>query len=365
MVTGPSRSYDDPPRPRPADPYDEPADAEATPDGADRRAGGNGVPSTTPALYGGGFRRGRDDDAGSLVPALAEDEFPPRLSYLESRESLWRLRSGGPGRGGGVGYRQTTHPDAWPVGFSPTGDALPDALISVLRRGSHAVRSAQRVEAERRRRAAAVAAHVEAQIAAFLDIAAQSGLQPPVKVRVVRDVPRLARVMHRGDGRPRAILRVDDAPHLAPVPALDAADRADDADAAAGGADEDGPAQLERGGGAGGNDGQANGSRRVGRPGRTRRFGWEHVRAWPLLHWRCESFPSAGRTLHLFVEPGGRTFEGRDDPAPLAVLGRRVRVWPVDAPSIVEGMAEVDARRCAVHLVDSMAQLLWRAGVGL
>jgi hypothetical protein len=91
----------------------------------------------------------------------------------------------------------------------------------------------------------------------------------------------------------------------------------------------------------------------------------ERLRAWPVLYWRCESFPSAARSLHLFVEPGGRTFEGRDDPGPLTVLGQQPRVWPVDAASIVEGMAEVDARRAALHLVHGMAHLLWRAGIGL
>lgn len=232
--------------------------------------------------------------------------------------------------GPGGGYRADVDADAWPVGFSPTGEALPDALTDVLLRGSHWVRSARLAEAERRERSAAVAAHVEAQLAAFLKLCAEAELVAPVTMRVVRDAPRLARARHRAEGRPRAALRA-----------------ADDSTA-------DLPQGTER------RDQHARGG---GSPGRW--HGRNRPAAWPVLYWRCESFPSAGRSLHLFVEPGGRTFEGRDLPAPLTVLGRQVRVWPVDVPSIVEGMAEVDARRCALHLVDGMARLLWRAGVGL
>jgi hypothetical protein len=220
-----------------------------------------------------------------------------------------------------TGYLGSLDGGAWPVGFSPTGTALPDALTDVLLRGSHAVRAAQRVEAQRRERATAIAAHVDNQIGAFLAMCADEDLVPPVSVRVVRDVPRLARAGHR-NGRPQAALRAGD----------------------------ENPGRPAR-------DTAARSARR-----RRRR---ERLRAWAVLHWRCESFPSAGRSLHLFVEPGGRTFEGRDDPSPLTVLGQEVRVWPVDAASIVEGMAEVDARRAALHLVHGMAQLLWRAGVGL
>jgi hypothetical protein len=84
-----------------------------------------------------------------------------------------------------------------------------------------------------------------------------------------------------------------------------------------------------------------------------------------VLYWRGESFPTTGRSLHLFIAPDGRCFEGRDDPWPLTVVGHRARVWPVDPVALVAAMAEVDARRCALHLVHGMAHLLWRAGVSL
>ncbi|MBL7501353.1 hypothetical protein I6A84_25760 [Frankia sp. CNm7] len=261
------------------------------------------------------------DSAGTLSP-IQEDAWP--------RDIHWEV---GPG-----GYRGGADSDAWTVGFSPPGEAPPNALTDVLLRGSHWVRSARRAEAQRRERSAAIAAHVEAQLAEFLDLCAGAELVPPVTVRVVRDVPRRAR--QRGEGRPRAALREDQ-----PVGPVLADQEAAEPDRP--------PADRPR-------------ARSAGDPGHPPRWrGRNQLVAWPLLYWRCESFPSAGRSLHLFVEPGGRTFEGRDDPAPLTVLGRLVRVWPVDAPSIVEGMAEVDARRCALHLVDGMAHLLWRAGVGL
>ncbi|WP_338013725.1 hypothetical protein [Pseudofrankia asymbiotica] len=301
-------------------------------------------------------------------------------------ELLWQV---GPGS-----YRADVDADAWPVGFSPTGEALPDALTDVLLRGSHWVRSAQRAEAERRERSAAIATHVEAQLAAFLRLCAEADLVPPVTMRVVRDVPRLAGARHRAEGRPRASLRTADDPAI-PFGLVDpagaarsAADSPTDSPAhqSADLPDHDLPDHdlrrssrdpVRR-------SGRTPGPRRSGRDagnpprgadrpdlhpptdGRPNHWhGRNQLAAWPLLYWRCESFPSAGRSLHLFVEPGGRTFEGRDLPAPLTVVGRQVRVWPVDAPSIVEGMAEVDARRCALHLVDGMARLLWRAGVGL
>nr|WP_232793956.1 hypothetical protein [Pseudofrankia saprophytica] len=267
---------------------------------------------------------GEDGPGGPLVVAPGGDEALWRRAAVLAgpAEPLWQVRAGG--------YRADVDADAWPVGFSPTGEALPDALTDVLLRGSHWVRSARLAEAERRERSAAVAAHVEAQLAAFLKLCAEAELVAPVTMRVVRDAPRLARARHRAEGRPRAALRA-----------------ADDSTA-------DLPQGTER------RDQHARGG---GSPGRW--HGRNRPAAWPVLYWRCESFPSAGRSLHLFVEPGGRTFEGRDLPAPLTVLGRQVRVWPVDVPSIVEGMAEVDARRCALHLVDGMARLLWRAGVGL
>src|SRR6185369_2182490 len=64
-------------------------------------------------------------------------------------------------------YLRPTDSDAWPVGFSPTGEALPDTLTDVLLRGSHAIRSSKRAEAQRLERAAAVAHHVDAQIRDF------------------------------------------------------------------------------------------------------------------------------------------------------------------------------------------------------
>nr|WP_240724088.1 hypothetical protein [Frankia sp. B2] len=243
------------------------------------------------------------------------------------------------------GYLHPTDSDAWPVGFSPTGEALPQTLTDVLLRGSHAIRSSKRAEAQRLERAAAVASHVDAQIRDFLDFCAAEHLVPPVTVRATRTAPHRAPARYRA-GRPlpaldlseggatRATRAVTD-----PAARADPADRADRADA--------GEAAVDPG-------------RRRRWPGRR-----ERLQAWPLLYWRCENFPAAGRSLHLFVEPGGRAFEGRDDPAPLTVLGREVRVWPVDAAAIVAGMAEVDARRCALHLVHGMAHLLWRSGVGL
>ncbi|WP_041939943.1 MULTISPECIES: hypothetical protein [Frankia] len=221
-------------------------------------------------------------------------------------------------------YLRPTDSDAWPVGFSPTGEALPETLTDVLLRGSHAIRSSKRAEAQRLERAAAVANHVDAQIHDFLDFCAAENLVPPVTVRARGTVAR--RTAGRHGSRPRAVVDPQGS-----IPARVAPEAA--AEPAAG------PAH------------------RVHRR--------ERLKAWPLLYWRCESFPAAGRSLHLFVEPGGRAFEGRDDPSPLTVLGREVRVWPVDTAVIVAGMAEVDARRCALHLVHGMAHLLWRAGVGL
>ncbi|MCK9894292.1 hypothetical protein [Frankia sp. AgB32] len=283
-------------------------------------------------------------------------------------------------------YLRPTDSDAWHVGFSPTGEALPDALTDVLLRGSHAIRSSKRAEAQRLERAAAVANHVDAQIRDFLDFCAAERLVPPVTVRASGGRPRRAsgrsaehplpgvdphlgagplprdtwvEEQTRFDGR-RPPGRFDVGP--GPFDEGPGARRAEDGD------DQD---QLERE-----EHGSASHHRRAernaaGRPGeqdprrRHRPRRRERLQAWPLLYWRCESFPAAGRSLHLFVEPGGRTFEGHDDPAPLTVLGREVQVWPVDAAAIVAGMAEVDARRCALQLVHGMAHLLWRSGVGL
>jgi len=329
---------------------------------------------------------------GETVPASSAGEQPWRRSAagdFRAAHGSCRIGERVPGPAGSrweAAGPAGQDADAWKVGFSPTGEALPDALTDVLLRGSHWVRSAQRVEAQRRERSAAIAAHVEAQIAAFLELCAEAELVPPVTMRVVRDVPRLAR--HRGEGRPRAAMPAS-APGDASLAATLGRNRPNVVRAARIGLPDPAEASMSRPAGRRGVDaerGRRHGLDRTGRrgeadsAGRSRRGGRDQAHggaaparvrrrdrlaAWPLLYWRCESFPSAGRSLHLFVEPGGRTFEGRDDPAPLTVLGGQVRVWPVDAPSIVEGMAEVDARRCALHLVDGMARLLWRAGVGL
>ncbi|MCM3883932.1 hypothetical protein [Frankia sp. R82] len=299
--------------------------------------------------------------------------------------------------------------DAWPVGFSPTGEALPETLTDVLLRGSHAIRSSKRAEAQRLERAAAVAHHVDAQIRDFLDFCAAEHLVPPVTVRAYGTRPRRRAARHHARARSDATLgaglgagvdfgagagadadiaavagagldprrrldprhdidsvrhpddphRLDSPRHLDPLHHLEDPHRLDDLHRP------DDPRRFE--------DPhrfdelrrpdelhRPDDPRRRRRPRRR-----ERLQAWPLLYWRCESFPAAGRSLHLFVEPDGRTFEGRDDPAPLTVLGREVRVWPVDAAAIVAGMAEVDARRCALQLVHGMSHLLWRSGVGL
>ncbi|ADP78287.1 hypothetical protein FraEuI1c_0199 [Pseudofrankia inefficax] len=346
---------------------------------------------------GAGFGPAAEPPAASgdtVTGAVVVRRGPAQLGELAAADDrTWRRSAAGDYRATRGSHRlgdvdPARDADAWKVGFSPSGEALPDALTDVLLRGSHWVRSAQRVETLRRERSAAIAAHVEAQLAAFLELCAEAELVPPVTLRVVRDVPRLAR--HRGEGRPRAALPTDPPgdPSLTAAPrrgrpSVVRATRIGLPDLAEGpttrplgrrGAEGDqahrtGPDRAGRRGRADGDPPSR--SRRGGRdsagggPAPARWHGRNQLTAWPLLYWRCESFPSAGRSLHLFVEPGGRTFEGREDPAPLDGLGRQVRVWPVDAPSIVEGMAEVDARRCALHLVDGMARLLWRAGVGL
>ncbi|MCK9874399.1 hypothetical protein MXD59_01135 [Frankia sp. Ag45/Mut15] len=310
-----------------------------------------------------------------------------------------------------------TDSDAWPVGFSPTGEALPETLTDVLLRGSHAIRSSKRAEAQRLERAAAVANHVDAQLRDFLDFCAAEHLVPPVTVRAYGARPRRSTTRHPVPSHPDASLdlgsgidlgtspgpttgidqlrRLDHLDRLDPWHHLDgrpprpddppplAADPQHLADEAHHLADDphhlvaDPPHADDLSGPDGsrheteGRRGSQRHHRVTGRPGtsqerrRRRPHRRERLQAWPLLYWRCESFPTAGRSLHLFVEPDGRTFEGRDDPAPLTVLGREVRVWPVDAAAIVAGMAEVDARRCALQLVHGMAHLLWRSGVGL
>ncbi|SQD93675.1 conserved hypothetical protein [Parafrankia sp. Ea1.12] len=249
--------------------------------------------------------------------------------------------------------RHGIDPSTWPVGFSPTGEALPETLTDVLLRGSHAIRSSKRAEAQRLERAAAIAEHVQAQIDDFLGFCAAERLTPPVIVRT--------------NGR-RAERSHDDVPDWNGTPRL----RTSTMDRAAARAGDDDSRQDRRRGEDDADPDTASppptgrhGRRSGTTPARRRLLRRERLHAWPLLYWRCESFPAPGRSLHLFVEPDGRTFEGRDAPAPLTVLGREVQVWPVDAPSIVEGMAEVDARRCALHLVHGMAHMLWQAGVGL
>ncbi|MEX5634329.1 hypothetical protein [Parafrankia sp. FMc2] len=256
----------------------------------------------------------------------------------------------------GGSLRRGIDPATWPVGFSPTGEALPETLTDVLLRGSHAIRSSKRAEALRLERAAAIADHVEAQILDFLTFCTTEDLVPPVIVRTNGRRPDRAWESDLAAGLPgrsHGLAAAEEA-------GLDQDEDQDDDDRAPGH------------GAAGGDDATRRPptarprAPRAGTPsGRRRRLRRERLQAWPLLYWRCESFPAPGRSLHLFVEPGGRTFEGRDDPAPLTVLGREVRVWQVDAPAIVAGMAEVDARRCALHLVHGMAHMLWQAGVGL
>ncbi|WP_101830347.1 hypothetical protein [Frankia canadensis] len=335
------------------------ADAGSRPSGDDRS-----VPGQVPPLSTSGSAPG--PGSGPAAPVSAPVESRPALLAPAVRHRFLR----------------PTDSDAWHVGFSPTGEALPDTLTDVLLRGSHAIRSSKRAEAQRLERAAAVAHHVDAQIRDFLDFCAAEHLTPPVTVRA-------------SSARSRRSAASRYADH--PLPGIDAHLRAETAprdewpEQDADGPGPDGRAGRGRHGRRGGSDGRGGHDRRPGhggpdgrgerdgldrravRPGvddhgaarRRRPHRRERLQAWPLLYWRCESFPVAGRSLHLFVEPGGRAFEGRDDPAPLTVLGREVRVWPVDAAAIVAEMAEVDARRCALQLVHGMAHLLWRAGVGL
>ncbi|WP_242424924.1 hypothetical protein, partial [Frankia sp. EI5c] len=240
-------------------------------------------------------------------------------------------------------------PATWPVGFSPTGEALPETLTDVLLRGSHAIRSSKRAEALRLERAAAIAEHVEAQIQEFLAFCAAEALTPPVTVRATGRRPERAHDGYAADpvGPRRYRGRVGTigtttGTTTGTTGAAPAGTTGTTA-AAGDGAPGDGCAPREAGPREV-TDPPAVGRHRGERPApastRRRPLRRERLHAWPLLYWRCESFPAPGRSLHLFVEPGGRTFEGRDDPAPLTVLGREVQVWQVDAPAIVESMAE-------------------------
>ncbi|WP_026240450.1 hypothetical protein [Parafrankia discariae] len=314
-----------------------------------------------------------DDERADGAGAADSEITNETLATARPSTELETATATAPRQPGPAHWSPTVHPDhplrhgidpaTWPVGFSPTGEALPETLTDVLLRGSHAIRSSKRAEAQRLERAAAIADHVQAQIEDFLGFCAVEQLIPPVIVRT--------------NGR-RAERSRDDVPAWNGTPRL----RTSTTGRAAGRSGEDDsrrdPHQDEDDTDPDTTDPLAAGrqtthprpagrhARRSGTaPARRRLLRRERLHAWPLLYWRCESFPAPGRSLHLFVEPDGRTFEGRDDPAPLTVLGREVQVWPVDAPSIVEGMAEVDARRCALHLVHGMAHMLWQAGVGL
>ncbi|WP_157491051.1 hypothetical protein [Candidatus Protofrankia datiscae] len=243
--------------------------------------------------------------------------------------------------------RQSVGAHARPVGFSPIGDVPPAGLVEVVVRGSYAIRSANRAEEQRRRRADAVATHVDRQIAEFLAICAAQGLSPNVSVRLLPQ--RLPPPVARGGRR-----RQPADPVPLPIPAPTEAGPA--------GHDTAGRPSTEIT-----NDGSEGGKtgRRGSGPARDRRRG-RHAASplvWPVLYWRNEEFPYTGRCLHLFVDRDGRTFEGRDDPGTLYALGRDVRVWPVDVHAVVGAMAEVDARRCAQQVVYGLAHTLWCAGV--
>ena len=291
------------------------------------------------------------DDRTTIVPSVPVDVPEPTGEVEVERLPT---RRAAPVR---TGYLPPLEADAWPVGFSPTGTALPETLTDVLVRGSHAIRSAKRAEAERHERAEAIGAHVEEQVAAFLAMCSAQDLRPPVTVRVVSEVPLAARLDERST-RPQEILA-----QRIPSRTEGTSRRQSRRESGRGESGRGESGRDESGRDESGRDGR--GHRAAATPPRPPKVRRERLHAWPILYWRCESFPSAGRSLHLFVEPNGRMFEGRDDPWPLTSLGQQVRVWPVDAPTIVEAMAEVDARRCAVHLVHGMAHLLWRAGVGL
>ncbi len=237
---------------------------------------------------------------------------------------------------------------ARPVGFSPTGDVLPASLVEVVVRGSYAIRSANRVEEQRRKRADAVATHVDQQIAEFLAVCAAENLSPALGVRVVGErLPPVAR-----SGRRRQ------PPSSVPV----------STGAGATGNSATGQPSTEI------TNSEITNSEKAGRKAGRRSSGHAKDRrrgrrasplVWPVLYWRNEDFPYTGRCLHLFVGSDGQTFEGRDDPGPLHALGREVRVWPVDIHTVVGSMAEVDARRCAQQLVYGLAHMLWCAGVSL
>ncbi len=233
---------------------------------------------------------------------------------------------------------------AQPVGFSPTGDVPPAGLVEVVIRGSYAIRSANRVEEQRRKRADAVATHVDQQIAEFLAICAAENLSPALRVHVIGErLPPVAR-----GGRRRQ-------PPISVPVSIGTGATGNNA------TEQQPPVEITAGEKAGGRAGR----RGSGHAKERRRGRRGSPLVWPVLYWRNEDFPYTGRCLHLFVDSDGRTFEGQDDPGPLHALGREVRVWPVDVHTVVGSMAEVDARRCAQQLVYGLAHILWRAGVSL
>jgi len=284
--------------------------------------------------------------------------------------------------------------DPWTVGFSPAGDAMPDSLAQVLARGSHAVVGARLVEERRRERAAAIAAHVENQIEEFLAICAAIGQAPPVVARLVaapNGVFTPAGPPEDGIWTPgswsgaagsRSRFGAAERPGVGagpPDPLAAAGARASwPSPPRPEAADEDTaphpPLAPAQGQGRGRGPGQSRRERRERRERRDDRParvpGQPKVRrgrvaAWPILYWRNQGFLTAGRSLHLFIDARGQTFEGPDDPGPATALGREIRAWPVDTPAVVRTMAEIDARRCAHQIVHAMAHLLWRAGVSL
>lgn len=97
--------------------------------------------------------------------------------------------------------------------------------------------------------------------------------------------------------------------------------------------------------------------------GRGRRAG--RVPTWPVLYWRTEGFPQVSRSLHLFVDADGQTYESAHEPGPFAVRGQAPPATPVDVPALIRRMAEVDARRYVGWLVAGLAEHLHATGAPL
>lgn len=89
------------------------------------------------------------------------------------------------------------------------------------------------------------------------------------------------------------------------------------------------------------------------------------VPTWPVLYWRIEGFPHVSRSLHLFVDAEGRTYESAYEPGPFAVRGQAPPAEPVDVPALISQMAEVDARRYVGWLVAGLAEHLRATGAAL